>query len=315
MIRATKPVTPNMEMTRISMAGATKNRLPTPVHNAGGRVRHFRKRWRYWYHPHRLVGRFPAMRRAYSWLAAHAAMPRRPFGTNERNTLFPALAPHVSSLELRRHGLYPGLRLPAEMVAAIIGFAEQAPCARPGFDESFRYADIRHGRLADGQPVPIADMRRPAACADVATIRNDPGLRQAASSFLGYQPPAPRVRLFWSFAAALPDDTRRALGQTIDFHYDVPWFNGVYAYFYLTPSDRHSGAHVMYPGSARDKPLRFVLASSFRDESALAAYYGADRQVVVEGPAGFGFLEDPFGYHKALPPVRHDRLVLQLRYG
>ncbi|HKU94197.1 MAG TPA: hypothetical protein VJR58_02920 [Vineibacter sp.] len=278
-------------------------------------MRDFPKRWRYWYHPHRVVGRFPTMRRVYSWLAAHVGMPRAPFERVERNTLFPALASHVSSAELRTRGLYRGLRLPAEMVAAIVGFAEQAACARPGFDESFRYVDIRHGRLADGQPVPVADMRRPTDCTAVTTIRNDPRLQEAACAFLGYHPPQPRVRLFWSFAAALSDDTRRALGQTIDFHYDVPWFNGVYVYFYLTPSDRHSGAHVMVPGSARDKPLRFLLASAFRDEPALAAYYGADRQIVVEGPAGFGFLEDPFGFHKALPPVRHDRLVLQLRYG
>ncbi len=255
------------------------------------------------------------MRRAYSWLAAHVAKPQPLPGANEPDTLFPALASRVSAAALRKRGLYAGLRLPADMVAAIVGFAEQASCARPGFDEHLRYVDIRHGRLADGQPVPVVDMRQPTDCTAVTIIRGDPGLREAASAFLGYQPARPRVRLFWSFAAALSDETRRALGQTIDFHYDVPWFNGVYAYFYLTPSDRHSGAHVMVPGSAWDKPLRFVLASAFRDEAALAAYYGADRQIVVEGPAGFGFLEDPFGFHKALPPERHDRLVLQLRYG
>jgi hypothetical protein len=44
------------------------------------------------------------------------------------------------------------------------------------------------------------------------------------------------------------------------------------------------------------------------------AVYGRDAERVMEGAAGFGFLEDSSCYHKALPPLSGDRLILQLRY-
>jgi hypothetical protein len=197
----------------------------------------------------------------------------------------------------------------------MVAFASTAVCTRPGLDESFRLSEVRSGMLADGRPVPIADLRRPTDCPAVIAVRRDPGLMAAASVYLGYRPKRVVPRLFWSFAAPLPDHARRTLGQTIDFHYDVPWFNALHAYFYLTPSDRQSGAHVTYLGSANDKPLRFALTTAFRDDDSLRAYYGSGRQLTIEGPAGFGFFEDPFGFHKALAPVAHDRLVLQLQYS
>jgi len=201
------------------------------------------------------------------------------------------------------------------MVAAIVDFAKTAACARPGFDESFRHDQVCAGYLSDGRPVAVGDVRRPVECPQVAALFDDPGLLAAATDFLGYVPKRREARLYWSFAAPLPDDVRRAFGQTIDFHYDVPWFNAVDAYFYLTPSDRYSGAHVIYRQSARHKPARFKLASAFNDEKKLTSYYGSARQHVIEGPAGFGFMVDPFGFHKAFAPVKRDRLMLQLRYS
>lgn len=47
----------------------------------------------------------------------------------------------------------------------------------------------------------------------------------------------------------------------------------------------------------------------------LLARYGPDRMIALEGPSGFGFVEDPYCYHKALPPLSGPRLVLQLRYS
>lgn len=270
-----------------------------------------RKRW---YRPYRTLGRFATFRRIYGWLQA-----RRPFrivGTpsSDARTLFPELSVEEAKAELRAGGVYFGLHLSAEATKSIYCFAQAACCTRPGFDESFYPADVRDGALADGRQVPVADIRRPLKCETLVAIKNDPRLLAAAHLTLGYQPRRIAVRLFWSFAGPIPEETRRALGQTIDFHYDVPWFNSVYVYFYLTAVDQSSGAHVMYRGSATNKPLSFLLASCVGNEQALRNYYGAERETVIQGPAGFGFLVDPFGYHKALAPVVTDRLMLQLRY-
>jgi hypothetical protein len=135
-----------------------------------------------------------------------------------------------------------------------------------------------------------------------------------AEAHLGYSPRRVMTRLYWSPAGALSDDERRRNGQTIDFHYDIERGSALYAYFHLTDVDRQSGAHVIVARSHRRKPLAMKLASTRRSDAAVLGCYGADSVVVVEGAAGSGFLEDPACFHKVLPPVRADRLVLQLRY-
>jgi hypothetical protein len=60
--------------------------------------------------------------------------------------------------------------------------------------------------------------------------------------------------------------------------------------------------------------MHHALAGCIRDDPAVDAYYGAGRAVIVRGPAGFGFFEDPYCFHKALVPTTHDRLMLQIRY-
>jgi hypothetical protein len=269
---------------------------------------------KFWYRPYRTIGRFAALRRAYGWVQA-----RRPFrdvGTPPPDslTLFPELSPEESRTALYTSGIHLGLRLSGEITDSIRRFARMARCTRPGFDENFHPEDVRNGALRDGRQVPVADVHRPLECEVLAAIKNDPRLLAAAHLVLGYRSRRVAVRLFWSFAGPIPDETRRALGQTIDFHYDVPWFNSVYVYFYLTPVDQNSGAHVMYRGSAKNKPLAFLLSSCVGNEQVLRTYYGPEREMAIEGPAGFGFLVDPFGYHKALPPLTNDRLMLQLRY-
>lgn len=56
-------------------------------------------------------------------------------------------------------------------------------------------------------------------------------------------------------------------------------------------------------------------ASTRQSEHAVLDRYGADKVVVLEGAAGFGFFEDPACFHKVLPPLTSSRLLLQLRYS
>jgi hypothetical protein len=269
--------------------------------------------WSGWYKPHRLIGRFALLRACYGRLRRlEARLWRPPAGGGA--TLFPDLSARPITEDLRRDGFHAGFWLPTGIVQHIQTFARGTACTRPGFDESFVLAAVQDGRLADGGPIAIADVRRPLDCPAVATIAADNGLRGVAAAYLGYAARRVETRLWWSLAVDLPDDARRALRQTIDFHYDVPWFNAVYAYFYLTEVTEQSGAHVIYRGSARCKPWRFLLSSAFQNDGALDAFYGPSRRVVVTGPAGYGFFADPFAFHKALAPLVSDRLILQLRY-
>ena len=76
-----------------------------------------------------------------------------------------------------------------------------------------------------------------------------------------------------------------------------------------------SGAHVVVAGSHKSKSLRMKWASTRQPDRRVLGRYGVDKIVVLEGKAGFGFFEDPACFHKVLPPLKSNRLLLQLRYS
>jgi len=53
--------------------------------------------------------------------------------------------------------------------------------------------------------------------------------------------------------------------------------------------------------------------SAVQTDEAVIAYYGKENEITIEGPAGFGFVQDSSCYHKALAPISDNRLMLQLR--
>lgn len=240
--------------------------------------------------------------------------PANEAGTARDGALFADVPVDECARRLRDDGICVGLRLPPQQVAELDRLARASPCGCRGCRMSFRIDDVVNGRLRDGSPVPVADVITPQPCRAMQRIARDAGLVEAVSRYLGYRPARIATRLYWSPRSDLSDETRRALGQTIDFHYDIEGLNAVYAYFYITPADRASGAHVAVRASHRRKPLRMILSSCFQPEAAVRAHYGDDRTMVIEGPRGFGFLEAAECFHKALPPVAQDRLMLQIRY-
>jgi hypothetical protein len=87
------------------------------------------------------------------------------------------------------------------------------------------------------------------------------------------------------------------------------------AFFYITDVDAYSGAHVMIKDSHNKKPLYMVFSSARHSDKVVLNHYGKENQIIIEGEKGFGFVQDPSCFHKLLPPVRADRLLLQIRYS
>lgn len=264
---------------------------------------------------YRLLGRlraWTAAQRAWRRLTAIGLdLPVAAGGT----TLFPGLAVDAAVRGLRERGFQAGLVLPPALVDALCRHAAIAPCRRaPGDPERFRIADVSDGHSPRGYVVAVADVDL-STCAAAERIARDTALVAMARGYFGYAPRAVAARLFWSPSAALSDDERRGNGQTIDFHYDIERAPTLYVFFYLSDTDRGHGAHVVIAGSHRAKPVRLAWSATHQPERVLLAHYGPSRVVVVEGPAGFGFAEDPACFHKALPPLAGPRLVLQLRYS
>lgn len=209
---------------------------------------------------------------------------------------------------------YANLDLPTAVVSELQTAVSCQPCKTTvsGRDIRFLAAERTSAEQDAGHSIHMAsyDLKNIPV---LESIENDPILRQIAAGYLGFPVKEVRTRLFWSFVVEMSDQERLRLGQTVRFHYDLHGFNFLYFHFYLTDTDKDSGAHVLVRGSHHRKPLRLLFSSANQTDESICRTYGEGAVKVLTGPAGYGFAEDTFCYHKATPPVSHDRLMLQLR--
>jgi hypothetical protein len=215
--------------------------------------------------------------------------------------------------QIRDQGVCLGLNLPEAETREIQEFAEHTPCYRRHVrgDEPFLRREVKDGHLPDGRVVPLAEVGDLLSCGAIRRMIRDPVLREIARRYLGYWPTHIGPSLFWSFVMTIPDDERRRLHQTIDYHYDVAGCSFMKANWYIHDTDRHSGAHVMVLKSHHGKPLRMLLSANQSDRDVLDRF-GRENEFVVEGKAGFGFFQDNACFHKALQPLLAARLFLEL---
>jgi hypothetical protein len=263
-------------------------------------------------------GRFKTVRKAYGRIRRLSDGEQRlPANVDRASSLFTNVNPDQIIKSIREEAVFVGLRLPSNIVAEIAQFGRTEPL-HAGYDPNgpkFRYGDVCRGIAPDGRPVPIGAIKDPLRCHAVQAVVNDPMLRTIVHGYLGHQPRQVMTILDWSFASDFTDEERRRLRHhVIDYHYDVGGFNFVYASFYITDTDRNSGAHVMMKRSHDKKPLRMLLGSAVASEAAVRQQYGIENEIMIEGPAGTGFVQDTSCYHRATPPTQRDRLMLAVRF-
>lgn len=272
--------------------------------------------------PRYVLGRFATIRDAYSGLNGlkDVVVRTTPLRMGDlykpaTSTLDVARSGHVLSSrsaaeqvdEMRRESYSLGPKLDGAALATLQDEARKLPLHVD--DKTVgTYTTLSRGKIA------IATVQDSSKLPMIRAIAGDEFLYQAASAFLGYRPRQVSSWLFWSLANQLTADQRRAAYQTIDYHYDVDGFNFMYANFYLLDTTARNGAHALIAGSSRRKRLGHLLGIARLSDAEAFQTYGRDAERTLEGPAGFGFLEDASCYHKALPPESGDRLMLQLRY-
>ncbi len=264
------------------------------------------------------LGRFAAVRRGYG-LGSGLLQKWHGGADGERGepSIFSRIDLVAAAAALSETALYAGLQLPPDTVVEIVNWAKESklrPMSKRSQDDSFRYDEVRGGRTPKGDPAVVAAVVKAEQNPLVERISKDAQVIEIVRRHLGYRPPHSNVRLVWSFVTDCSDDERRAAMQTIDYHFDVHHYNFMYANYYLLDTDMYSGAHGMVLGSHRDKPIHWLFRSACQSDAAIRAHYGARRELVIEGRAGYGFIQDASCYHKALAPTQRERLLLQIRY-
>jgi len=268
---------------------------------------------------HYLLGRFKTVRVCYSSVQRLRTVGRgSPATKGVGPTLFPNTDVHQVVRTIQDEAVFIGLKLPDHIIKEIEGFARSEPL-HPGnrpHDPTFHYVDVVQGRLPDGRLVPIAGIANPCRSPAVQSVVEDPVLRTVIRNYLGYEPTEVLTLLNWNFASDFTDEEHRRLKHhVIDYHYDVGGFNFVYANFYILDTDQNSGAHVMMKRSHNRKPLRMLLGSAVATETAVREQFGLHNEIMIDGPAGTGFVQDTSCYHRATRPTHRDRLMLAIRFS
>lgn len=264
-----------------------------------------------------LFGRFHSVRQLYS--AYMAVVDGPPIRTTKSSWLFPNINVRDAVKDIRKEAVHVGnLRLPRPLIEEIVAFSKAAslhPVRDPN-GKTFKYDEVRRGSCQDGRRVPIGGVPNPESCSAVMEIINDAALRAIVREYLGYEPKKRVTILDWTFATDFTREECRGLNYFVtDYHYDINGFNFVHVYFYLTDTDKGSGAHVMMRRSHNHKPLRMLFGATSASEEAVWTEYGREHELIVEGPAGMGFVQDASCYHRASQARDGDRLMLAIRYS
>jgi hypothetical protein len=242
--------------------------------------------------------------------------PPLPGATDEAAVLLQTGSPVQEIVRrVRADGIADGLRLAQDAVADVIVFAAGARCYGNGqrhrplgrsTDGRLMFEDAVVGDYLDG----IAD------CDAIRRLWRDPEIRAIARGCLGTRPLPLRSRLWWSFRSDRADSVLRAAHAQNFFHFDLDDWCAVKFFFYITDVAPENGPHIYVRKSHRKRAVLDQL-SPFKGRSSrhITAKYGRDSLAVMLGPAGTGFVEDPYGFHTGTAVTGTARLILEIEYG
>jgi hypothetical protein len=216
----------------------------------------------------------------------------------------PAVAAAVENLGRRGWDILP-FRLPQGTIDALhrFTFSHPAYAHHPG-----ERIAILAGAPPRDCPRYIWPMRDLIRLPELQALVADTALHAVAQRYLGGRPLLTSISLWLDAVCA----------QTYDahvYHYDIDGPKFLKFFIYLTDVDATSGAHAFIEGShGHRKPPGLTRAQRYQRDLLLARY-GAERELVFEGPAGTILAEDTAGFHKGTTPTARFRLLLQLEYG
>jgi hypothetical protein len=245
----------------------------------------------------------------------------------------PALSPPASSCvaiasqedpntvvdTLEREGYYVGLRLTSSVLEGLLKRAATAPCyGDRRKDAQFLIADREAKEAEVGKAFKLASyFDQQEEWEEFQVLRDSPYIRSIAAGYLGTQPVYLRSELCWSFARPGSVADRIACAQV--FHCDINDFRSLKFFFYLTDVDLDNGPHSYIKKTAGGGRTLFhqllgQRCASLPDDE-LVESYGVENVRTICGPAGFGFVGDPYYFHRGDTPVRGSRLLLQMEFG
>ncbi len=216
---------------------------------------------------------------------------------------------------LKKEGIYLGIKLPEYVLKEIIECSKKITYfgnanLQFGFELTDKQKEEkRQGTIfITGYNFDIASL-----CPTVKNLENDPKLWSIATKYFEKKPVNVISKMWWTFPQE-KELEERASGF-FNFHYDLEDYWCLKFMFYLTNVDIYSGPHVCVKSSHKRKKLnhQFSLLRE-TDDNDIMSYYGSENVLTICEQAGFGFVEDPFCFHKGTIPIQRNRLILEVKF-
>ena len=259
-----------------------------------------------------VLARLMPLRKAH-WLTAKAAPSFSP-----QPTMFADVTCESAVEALRRDGLFTGINLPEQVCADIAGFAARNSCFA-GSNRKIEFLPDEHGATEQRFNQAILNgnyFEKALECDAVLAVQGDPLLQNIAAHYLGGQARLSTTRIWWTFPTKRASEADKRLASEDEYHFDLLDWRMLKFFFHLKPVDEGAGPHVYVRGSHRRRALRHQLTPFVgHTVDDVLRVYGADKPVTLLGDAGFGFVEDPFGFHKATVAERTPRLMMEIAFG
>lgn len=142
----------------------------------------------------------------------------------------------------------------------------------------------------------------------VKDLLSDSVFHALAQSYLGARPVLAHVTLWL-------DPVYDGYYDPHVYHYDNDGPGFLKFFFYVTDVTKETGAHRFIKRShSHRKPQQFKQSRRYED-AELLAHYGAQNEVVYEGPAGSIIVEDTAGFHRGTTLKRDYRLLMQFQFS
>ena len=219
---------------------------------------------------------------------------------------------------LKADGIFPGLVLPEAIHSEIAAFAKATPCFG-NFDRKLEFlagehaaAEARFGKaLLSGH-----HFERALDCPAVTAVQQDPLLADVAKLYLGGEAQMITTRVWWSFPTPGASEADRHLASLDKYHFDLDDWRMLKFFFYLVDVDAGNGPHVFVRGSHAKRRMKHQLTLLVgHPAEEVLGYYGAENAMTLTGKAGFGFAEDPLGFHMGTVATSAPRLMMEVGFG
>jgi hypothetical protein len=262
----------------------------------------------------RLFGRFSRLRPLGTLLTSGRNRSRL---VAQSVSLFSSPGPDTLVSALNDKGVAFGLSLPRALVDEILEYATKTSFVvnrRSAQPEQYVTLDSYESWCAKRNVNPIVgNYMSPSDCPAIKKVIEDPIIHEVARRYFGREPLFVGANMWWSFPTIASFHERSTASQV--FHFDLDDFRFLKVFFYLTDVDATSGPHICVEGThVRKRFIHQLLMKRLTDDETEASYgKGSVRMICL--PAGSGFIEDTFCYHKGQAPTSSRRLLLEFQFA